>query len=227
MMTALTTVFASDEDVALRAPSDFALLCPRDQSLASGLDGAFGAGGGWTLTSGSADFAASGIAPGHVVQLVGPTTIFRPPGDHLVVSSVAPGAVVLRRKGQGAGVGRPPGPTGGAVGVEFLILTLGPQLVSASLDVARRFGIDDRVPGRRPSDLNDPGELRDATVLTALHRRYLDLARDPADRGDAMAAKAAAIRSELDDSLARLVVHWGPSARADASALRSSARLSR
>ena len=32
-------VYATDEDIALRASADFAILCPKDQCLAYGNDG--------------------------------------------------------------------------------------------------------------------------------------------------------------------------------------------
>ncbi len=61
--------YATDEDIALRASADFSLLCPRDQKVAAGSDGAFSTSDPWTLTSASADFNALGVAAGQVVQL--------------------------------------------------------------------------------------------------------------------------------------------------------------
>ena len=46
-----SNLYATDEDVALRAPADFPLLCPPGQVQAAGTDGCFQAGDRWTLTS--------------------------------------------------------------------------------------------------------------------------------------------------------------------------------
>lgn len=210
-MNPLTTVYATDEDVALRVPADFTLICPKDQVLASGTDGVIDPASRWTLMSPSVNFGMQAVAPGQVVQLLGPTTTFRPPGDVLVVDSVTDNSIVLRRKGHAVGVGQPPAPVGGALNVEFLIATLYPQLESASYDLNRRFGIDDLVAGRRPCDLYDPREVREAVVLTVLRRRYLDLCHEGDPSHDSLAAKANAIQGELDSLLARAVVHWSGS----------------
>lgn len=208
-MTTLTTVYATDEDIALRIAADFPILCPRDQKLAAGSDGVFSASDPWTLLSPSVDFSACGLKPGHVVQLTKPIANFKPPGEALVVVSVAPGAVTLRRKGQSARAGQPPGPVTGLTGVEFAITTLGPQIERASYDLNRRYGIDDLVAGRRASDLYDPREVCEAAVLTVLARQYLAMSRETGDQRDPFAAKAGLAREELDDLLDRVVVHWG------------------
>jgi hypothetical protein len=218
-----TTPFATDEDIAIHAPADFTLLCPRDQALASGLDGVFHAADRWTLRSASVNFAASGLGPGHVVQLIGPPSAFPAPGDALVVASVSAGSVTLRRKGQAAGQGLPPGPASGLTGVAFYVSTLAPQIEAAGYDLDRRFGIDPQVPGRRRGDLADARQLREATILTVLHRRYLDLSRDAEGP---LAAKAARLGSALADALARVVLHW-TSADRGAPTTRFGTRMSR
>ena len=209
-MTTLTTVYATDEDIAVRAPADFPILCPRDQKLAWGADGAISPNSPWTLTSSTVDFSARGLAPGNVVQLLKPVANFRPPGDALVVASVAPFAVTLRRKGLATGAGQPPGSGAVLTGVEFTANTLGPQIERASYDLNRRFGIDDLVAGRRAADLYDPREIREATVLSVLYRQYVAMSRETGEQQDAFAAKAALLKAELDDLLDRLVVRWGP-----------------
>ena len=156
-MTVTPSVYACDEDIALRASADFAILCPKDQCLAYGTDGAFN-----------------------------------------------------RRKGQAAGIGQPASPPVGVSGVEFTALTLGPQIVRASYDLNRRYGIDDLIAGRRSCDLFDPQEVREATVLTVLYRQYLEMSRGPQEKADTFAAKSSLYRQELDDLLARTVVHWAP-----------------
>lgn len=209
MSTAITP-FATDEDIALRASADFLLLCPRDQKLAWGSDGAFLPFNPWTLTSTSVNFLANGIAPGQIVQLSKPVASFKPPGEMLVVDSVTLNAITLRRKGQAAGVGQPPAPQTGLTGVEFLVATLGPQIAQASYDIDRRYGINDLIVGRRTSDLYDPREVREATVLTVLYKQYLDMSRGFEGQPDTFTTKAQLIREELRELLDRVVVHWRP-----------------
>jgi hypothetical protein len=127
----------------------------------------------------------------------------------LVVVGTAPGSVTLRRKGQPAGVGMPPGGANGLGGVKFKVATLGPQIALTSIDVNRRFGIANGLyAGRVASELADPTEIRDAVVLTVLYRQFLDASREVAGPADTFAAKAQAVKAELDDLLARLAVHW-------------------
>ncbi len=208
----IPTPYATDEDVALRASADFPLLCPRDQKLASGSDGVFLASDPWTLTSASVDFHAQGLAPGQVVQLETPGAGPMAGAECLVVLGTAPGSVILRRKGQPGGVGMPPGGADGLGGVRFKVATLGPQIALTSIDIDRRFGIANGLyPGRVASELADPTEIRDAVVLTVLYRQYLDASREVAGPADTFAAKAQAVKAELDDLLARLAIHWNRS----------------
>jgi hypothetical protein len=206
-------IYATDEDVALRASADFPILCPKDQKLSAGSDGAFFSSEPWILNSATVDFPRYGLTPGQIVQLTKPITHYRPPGESLVIASVATGAVTLRRMGQKLYIGQPPAPIAGLTGVEFSVVTLGPQLEAASYDLNRRFGIDDLVVGRRASELYDPREVREATVLTVLYRQYLSMSRDAGDQRDNFAAKALAIKSDLDELLARIVIHWPTDAK--------------
>ncbi len=208
-MSTLTNVYATDEDIAIRAPADFPILCPKDQKLAAGADGSFSASLPWTLTSSSVDFSACGLTPGKILLLTKPVATFKPPGEALVVVSTAPFAVTLRRKGLGSGAGQPPAPPSGLTGVEFAAVTLGPQIECSSYDLNRRYGIDDQVPGRRVVDLYDPREIREATILSVLYRQYVAMSRETGDQGDTFGAKAVLVKSELDDLLDRVVVRWG------------------
>lgn len=207
--------YATDEDVALRAPADFLALCPRDQVVAAGPDGLFLASDPWTLRSPAVDFAAAGLAPGQVARLAGQPAA-GPQGELFAVAAVGPGGLTLRRIGQGPGVGRPPAPATEVLGVDFAVRTLAPQLARASADLALRFGVDEAIPGRRSSDLRDPRTLAEAAVLAVLAQRYLDLARRFAGTSDEpedwYGVKARALRAELDDLLDRMVIRWGMSA---------------
>lgn len=203
----LSTVYAADEDVAVRAPGDYAVLAPAWQKLAQGTDGVFAAGEPWTLVSGSTDFQAAGVGPGHVVLLRKPSTAFKGSGELFAATSASGGSLVLRRIGMDAGRGAPAAPAAGLAGVEFLVATLGPQIEEASFELNRRFGIDPAVPGRSPADLLDARDLRHACVSTVLARRYASEARS--GEGD-FALKLRRAEAELAEALARLDVRWGP-----------------
>jgi hypothetical protein len=197
-------LYATDEDIAIRAPSDFALLCPREQVLAAGNDGAFGATDRWLLRSNAVSFPALGLAPGQVVQLTGPAAGLLPATDLLVVDQVLPEGLRLRRKGEAAGVGMPPGPAAGSTGVAFLVTTFAPQIEAATEELNRRCGIVPPPDGRPALDPGDLRELCEATVLAVLHARYLDLAQDEAG---ILAFKARALRAQLDGLLTAFSLH--------------------
>ena len=203
--------YASDEDIALRAPSDYTLLCPYDQKVVAGVDGLFTADDPWTLQSASVNFALQGLVPGHIVQLTRPVAVFRAPGEMFAVESVKNGSVTLRRKGQISGSGQPPCSHPPCSNVEFLVTTFAPQLQRVSYELSKRYGIDDLVSGRRTSDLYDPREVREAVVLSVLHARYLDQSREAGNNPDIFAQKSRLILAELDDLLARAVLNWLPS----------------
>ena len=202
----LSTVYASDEHVAVHAPGDFAVLTPAWQKLAQGTDGAFSPDASWDLMSATSDFQASGVRPGHVVHLRKPAAWFKGGGELFAVAGVSPGSLTLRRVGMPPGSGAPPTQGTGLSGVEFLVATLDPQIEEASFELNRRFAIDPSSPGRTPSDLRDTRDLRRACVLTVLARRYAGESRGP--DGD-FSLKLRQAESELTEALARLEVRWG------------------
>ena len=201
--------YATDEDIAIRAPADFLALCPKDQVVVAGFDGVFLPSDPWTLRSPSVNFAEAGLSPGQVVRLAG-ATVAEAQGDLFVVASIGPGGLTLRQKGQAPGVGRPPAL---GTGVGFLVRTFAPQINRAVADLDCRFGIDEAVVGRRSCDLRDRRGLLDATVLTVLARQYLDQARQFAGNSDEpqdwYGTKARVLKAELDDLLDRLTLQWG------------------
>ncbi len=207
-MTQLSVTYATDESIAIRASGDFAMLCPDWQKLASGVDGVFTAASPWLLSSASVDFAAAGVAAGHVVLLRKPAPVFKGSGELLAVDSASGQGVVLRRLGAALNMGQPPGPSAGVTGVEFLLATLDPQIEEACFDLNRRFGIDPNVAGRTPGDVYDLRDLRQACVLTVLMQRYA--AETRGSQGD-FALKLAQVRQELSEVLARLTLRWGQS----------------
>jgi hypothetical protein len=203
-----TTLWCSDEDLALRAAGDFAILCPKDQALARGADGAFPAGDLWTLTSPTSDFLNQGVAAGNVVQLA-KQGIFL--GTELFgIAAVTATGITLKRKGLAPGVGLPPAPAGGVNGVSFAVLTLQPQIARATYDLNQRYGINDLIQGRRSSDLYDPQEVLDATVLLVLWRAYEEMARNAGEKNDHFSAQAQRYRQDYLDLLGRVEVHWQP-----------------
>jgi hypothetical protein len=205
-MTVPTTAWCTDEDLALRAAGDFAILCPKDQALARGADGAFSSGDLWTISSPSNNFLAQGIAPGNVVQLSKQGVFL---GTELFgVAAVALAGITLKRKGLTQGAGLPPSPAGGNAGVSFAVLTLQPQILRATFDLNQRYGIDDLIGTRRSCDLYDPQELLDATVLLVLWRAYEEMARSAGERADHFAAQAKHYRQDYLDLLGRVEVHW-------------------
>lgn len=212
----LSTLYASDEDVAVRATGDFAILAPAWQKAAQGTDGAFAPGSPWTLVSESVDFSAAGVHDGHVVQLRKPATAFKGAGELFAVARAAGGSLTLRRIGSAEGLGAAPAPASGLTGVEFLIATLDPQIDEASFELNRRFNIDPLLPGRTPADLRDLRELRQACVLSVLVQRYA--AETRGGEGD-FALKLQHTRTEHSEALARLELRWGsgPSDRSSSS----------
>jgi hypothetical protein len=202
----LSTVYATDENLALRASGDFAVLCPDWQKLAYGTDGTFAAGSPWVLTSPSVNFVSASVTAQHVVLLTKPSTSFKGSGELLAVDSASPAGLTLRRLGTGLNLGQPPAPTAGLTNVEFTIATLDPQIEEASFDLNRRFGIDPNIGGRSPGDVYDLRDLRQACVLTVLAQRYT--AETRGDQGD-FALKLTQIKRELAEVLARLTLRWG------------------
>ncbi len=202
----LSTVYASDEDVAVHAPGDFVVLAPAWQKLAQGSDGVFASGQPWSLTSTTSDFEAAGVKPGHVIQLRGSAPSFKGSGEIFAAAGAEGGRLYIRRIGMSSNFGAPPVPASGLSGVEFLIATLDPQIEEASFELNRRFAIDPLIPGRTPRDLHDARELRRACVLSVLVRRYA--AESRGNDGD-LARKLLQAESELTEALARLDLRWG------------------
>ncbi|QDV38277.1 hypothetical protein [Tautonia plasticadhaerens] len=200
MSTTTTHCYATDEDLALIATGDVGAVFPADQVIASGVDGSFDPSDRWTLRSESVNFPDAGLAPGHVVRLVGPPERFRPPGLLLGVSAVSSNVVTLRRIGMGPGSGTPASPAEGISGVEFVATTLGPQLAGASRELDRLLGLDS-IP------LDPAGALRDAVARLVLARRYAMIAGGV---DDAYLGRSALLRAEFDAMARRLALGGNP-----------------
>jgi hypothetical protein len=204
---ATTPVYATDEDIAVRATGDFITLCPSWQQMAYGTDGFFSANAPWVLNSTAVNFASNNVVHNQVVWLSAPKTQYPGGGQLLAIDSVSGNAITLRRLHKDLNVGQPPAPLAGLTGVTFTINTLDPQIEEVSYDLKQRFGIDENITFRYSSWIYDLRVLRMATILTVLKQRYR--AETRTERGD-FAIKANSISRELDPVLDQLQVRWGP-----------------
>lgn len=137
--------YCTDEDIAIET-NDFPSLVPPNQIDAYGTDGTILSVNPWILTSESSDFAASAIRPASLVYLTQPEDIWGPdPGEVFAVSGINPADVhslTLRRIGQAAGQGEPPGFRNADIGgISFSIKTMMPQIRNATSEIDRNFGI--------------------------------------------------------------------------------------
>jgi hypothetical protein len=221
-----TPVFATDEDIAVRAGGDYVTLTPAWQCMAQGNDGVFAANVPWVLTSASVNFANNGVKPNQVVSLTAGTPIgsFRGGGQLLAVDSVATNTITLRRLHKDLNVGQPPAPAAGLTAVTFTINTLDPQTEEASFDIKRRFGVDETIAYRSSTWVFDLRDLRMAVVLTVLRDRYV--AETRTDRGD-FPEKAMAMARALESVIDRVQVRWGPTGNSQESSTLFNTRMSR
>ena len=202
----LTTVYATDEHVAIRGSGDYAILCPAWQTLARGSDAVLLADS-WVLTSATVDL--SSVLLGNVVSLSRgvPSNVFKGEGELFGVDAATPGSLTLRRIGADAFVGAPPSHVD-MTNVAFNVGTMAPQIEEAAYALNRKFGIDANIPGRTPVDMYDVRDLRAATVLLVLRNRYV--AENRTGQGD-FPLKIQALNQALDEVLDRLEVRWGQS----------------
>jgi hypothetical protein len=219
-----TPVYATDEDIAVRAGGDFVTLCPSWQQMAAGSDGVFAPNAPWVLTSTLTNFATNSVAPNQVVQLKGPASAFPGGGALLAIDSVSGTSITLRRLHKDLNAGQPPAPVAGLTGVSFVINTLDPQTEEASFDLKRRFAIDENIYDRTSAFIYDLRDLRIATVLQVLLARYVAEARG--DRGD-FPRKILLAKSDLDDVLGRVEVRWGKYGNSEAPSQMWSGRVVR
>lgn len=199
-------LYATDEDIAIRASADYPLLCPRDQVIALGGDALFSSTDPWLLTSPTISFEEAGAVSGNLLQL---TSDIDSNSLSLMyaIGSVAGNSLRLRQKGQPTDIGQPPqNPTDGST-FAFQIATLTPQICQASSDLNQRLGlIDNALTGLTPLAVNSR-QLKDAAVLLVLQRQYLQLCNCSAKFPDAFLAKAEFYKREFEDLLSRIVIY--------------------
>ena len=207
------TPYACDEQIAIRAAGDYLALCPSWQTLATGSDGFFTAGGPWLLQSSGSDFNGLGVQASNIVALVGPKANYQGKGQLFAVSSVSTNAVLLRNVGLAAGVGQPAGPIAGLTGVSFLVPTFAPQIDQACLDLNRVYGLDPNVALSAPGFVYDPSQdLAQLAVLWVLKNQYAQESRT--DRGD-FSAKAKMYSAMFDSLVSRVTVRFGQLGKAE------------
>lgn len=156
----------TDEDVVVRFPALFPLVSPWHQVLASGSDGIFSSFDRWTLASNSSNFIMNGVQAGHVVQLVGPPEMVRPPGDILIVDSVEDHTLRVRRAGLPDGVGNPPAPPAGLSGIDFVVSTIEPQITTISRYILDTYKLATLFPLHSPVYERATTLLKEISVLT-------------------------------------------------------------
>lgn len=210
----LATVYCTDEHIAIRAPTDYTVLCPASNVLAANVDGFIAQGTTWRLSAKSTDFEAAGVAHGNVVLLTAPATRFPGAGEQFAVESVDDHSLILRRIGQQAGIGQAPGIGANMTGVAFTIQTYSPQIEEVSYYLNRKYQIDPAIPARAPAKLYELRDLRDACVLEVLCRRLMTEVNPSA--GPASLQKYNAYCLERDEIYARLHLRWMPSVYGDA-----------
>jgi hypothetical protein len=202
-------VYATDEDVLVKASGDFMTLAPAWQCMAKGIDGFFNPGLPWVLFSTATNFGSNGVTPNQVVGLSAPKSQYPGGGDLLAIDSVSEDGtnITLRRPHKDLNVGNPPAPAAGLSGVAFNITTFDPQIEEASFDLKRRFGIDENITFRDSTWIYDLRDLRMVVILSVLYDRYTAELRS--DRGD-WVRKMGHIRNMRDEVLDRVQIRWGP-----------------
>jgi len=208
-MAYVSTVYCTDEDLAVRATGDFPILCPPWQNLASGSDGMVDASNLWLLSSPTVDFEAAEVAAGNVVKLTHRTINRYGSGFLYAVESVSSSGVTLRNIGLPSMGGAPPVPIGGMTSIVFEVPHLRGQIEEVSYRINRDYRIEDALidPDREVADLYDVRELRELCVLMVLHQRYTIENRS---EGSDYKAKIDLLQKEIDELSPRVRLRWGP-----------------
>ena len=174
------TVYATDEDIALRASTDFVgALSPRIRCSRRGRTASFGASDPWTLDVDLGRLRrVSASCRDSWPGLTKPTTSFGANGELFAIqTSVSTGAITLRRKGQAKAWAsrRPPGrPDRRRVRRQD---ARPPDRPGELRPRSAGSASTNAIAGRRSVDLYDPQQLREAVVLTVLYKQYLDQSR--------------------------------------------------
>jgi hypothetical protein len=173
--------YCTDEDIAIET-NDFPSLVPPNQIDAYGTDGVIRLINPWVLSSESSDFLANAIRPASLVYLTQPEEIWGPdPGEVFAVSGLDPAdihSLTLRRIGQPAGQGEPPGfRNADIVGIAFSIKTMMPQIRNATSEIDRNFGISSFLAANKDIIPADWQKINRMCINLTLANRYLSISQ--------------------------------------------------
>lgn len=190
--------FSTDADLLTWEPTLFRDLAVPGQRLASGADGATA---GISFTSASADFPAAGVAPGHVLRLVGAD------GDDLgcfeILSVESQTGLLATQVGRAAGdsVDLPAGSDW-----VYTLDTFDPQAAETRFELLSRLGLAVDDEGLDLEELLlQPRSLRRASVFGTLLMIF-EGQSGAAQEGRNLSAKAALYRRLYDKELSKLRV---------------------
>lgn len=206
--------YATDETIYLVGGADFSVIAARSSEYAAGTDGVVEPGS-WVLTSDTEDFEAQGVSHGMMLEFKGPKKPARDPvpGTYIkteffmAVDSVDGHTVTLRRPGEGAGKGNPPGGSVGLTGVHFEVKSFLPQLRDTADELNILFQADESLPYHGPADIQDAKVFRRVTAYRVLADAYATANRG--DRGGDFDVKQAHYEGKFRDRIATVVVRWG------------------
>jgi hypothetical protein len=199
--------YARDEDLVIAAKSDWTLLSEPLQRLAAGLDGAIGSPDAWLFTSNSGDFAAQGIAPGHVIRLPerGKFKLGGSARGLFAVDDIIDATTLrLRPLGGSPGSGWSPQPAGTA-GLEFVVDSANAQIAQASEEVDLWLRTDPAAPEVYPPDVVSVADYRRLATWLGLSDIYLGAAREGDPNRDTFLRKAGEYRKFATDYFARIM----------------------
>ncbi len=220
----LSTVYATDEDISIRASGDYAELVPDHQLVIRITDGSLMSINPWVITSATANFIGAGCQPGQVVHIIpNDANVYGADGDDFAVDAVMLNSLTLRRIGMASGSGQRPG-HGNLTQIKLSIHTFGPQIEDVSFDLNQMFAIDPQSQFWGPANLYNQRQLRQACVLMVLNRQYKTGLRS---KDSDWAAKAMGTKTDLENVVQRLSVGWGKNNQADLPATRQNGRISR
>jgi hypothetical protein len=199
--------YATDENLAVAARSDWTLLSEPLQRLAAGLDGAIGSPDAWVFSSASQDFVAQGFAPGHVIRLPerGKFKLGGSARGLFAVDLVIDATTLrLRPLGGAPGSGWPP-QSAGTSGLEFAIESADAQIAQASEEVDLWLRMDPAAPEVYPPDVISIADYRRLTTWLGLSDIYLGAAREGDPNRDTFLRKAGEYRKFATDYFARIM----------------------
>jgi len=165
--------YCSDENVAITATSDYALIVRGAKRRAYGIDGVTTADP-WVLSSASNDFVTQGLAAGDVIQLPerGKTKVGGSSGGLFAVAEVLTATTIrLRTLGGTAGEDFPPHPANTS-GLEFLVESAYAQIIEAARTIAMWLRTDPAAPETYPADVVTADDYRQLSIWLALASLY-------------------------------------------------------